>query len=40
MVDARTWLEPNGMGMAEGALYDRAGRIGRSMQALIVESRG
>ncbi len=40
MVDARTWLEPHGAGMAEGALYDRVGRIGRSVQALIVESRG
>jgi hypothetical protein len=39
MVDARTWLEPHGTGLAEGALYDRRGRIGRSMQSLLVESR-
>jgi hypothetical protein len=39
MVDARTWLEPNGVGVAEGALYDRRGRIGRSVQSLIVEPR-
>jgi hypothetical protein len=40
MVDARTWLEPHGTGMAEGALYDRRGRIGRSVQSLLVEERG
>jgi len=39
MVDARTWLEPNGVGVAEGALYDRRGRIGRSIQSLLVEPR-
>ena len=40
LVDARTWLEPHGTGMAEGALYDRQGRIGRSVQSLLVEQRG
>lgn len=39
MVDARTWLEPNGVGVAEGALYDRRGRIGRSVQSILVEPR-
>jgi hypothetical protein len=39
MVDARTWLESSGTGVAEGALYDRRGRIGRSMQGLLVEPR-
>ena len=39
MVDARTWLEPHGVGVAEGALYDRRGRIGRSVQSLLVEPR-
>lgn len=39
MVDARTWLEPHGVGVAEGALYDRRGRIGRSVQSLVVEPR-
>ena len=40
LVDAHTWLEPHGAGLAEGALYDRRGRIGRSLQGLIVEPRG
>ncbi len=39
LVDARTWLETDGVGMAEGALYDRRGRVGRSMQSLLVETR-
>ena len=39
MVDARTWLQPRGTGWAEGALYDERGRIGRSIQALLVEPR-
>jgi len=38
-VDARTWLEPHGTGFAEGALYDRRGRLGRSLQSLLVEPR-
>ncbi|MGH2662350.1 MAG: thioesterase family protein [Actinomycetota bacterium] len=37
MVDAGTWLQPHGTGMAEGALYDEDGRIGRSVQGLLVE---
>ena len=39
LVDARTWLEPQGTGLAEGALYDRRGRVGRSVQSLLVEER-
>jgi Thioesterase-like superfamily len=39
MVDARTWLDGEGTGLAEGALYDRHGRIGRSLQSLLVEPR-
>lgn len=39
LVDARTWLEPNGVGVAEGALYDRRGRVGRSIQSVLVEPR-
>jgi acyl-Coa thioesterase superfamily protein/acyl-CoA thioesterase superfamily protein len=39
MVDARTWLQGYGTGLAEGALYDRRGRIGRSLQSLLVEPR-
>ena len=37
MVDAKTWLERHGTGIAEGALYDTEGRVGRSMQSLFVE---
>jgi len=40
MVDAATWLAPQGVGVAEGALYDRRGRIGSSAQSLLVEPRG
>jgi hypothetical protein len=39
MVDAKTWLERHGTGLAEGALYDTEGRVGRSMQSLFVEPR-
>jgi hypothetical protein len=39
MVDAKTWLERHGTGVAEGALYDTEGRVGRSMQSLFVEPR-
>jgi hypothetical protein len=39
MVDAKTWLEPHGTGVAEGALYDTEGRVGRSIQSLLVEPR-
>ena len=39
MVDAKTWLERHGTGLAEGALYDIEGRVGRSMQSLFVEPR-
>jgi hypothetical protein len=40
MVDAKTWLEHHGTGLAEGALYDTEGRVGRSIQGLLVEPRG
>jgi acyl-CoA thioesterase len=39
LVDARTWVEPHGTGMTEGGLYDQTGRIGRSLQSLLVEPR-
>ncbi len=39
LVDAETRLEPNGVGVAEGVLYDSRGRIGRSLQSLLVEHR-
>jgi len=38
-LDAVSRLEPNGIGFAESALYDERGRIGRSVQSLIVEPR-
>src|SRR5262249_43878805 len=37
MVDARTWLRSRGAGYAEGALYDEQGRIGVSVQGLLLE---
>lgn len=39
LVQARTWLQSHGTGVAEGALYDENGRIGRSIQALLLETR-
>jgi hypothetical protein len=39
-LDARTYLGPNGGGLAESALYDQDGLIGRSMQSLSVSRRG
>ncbi len=39
LVDASTSLEPHGTGLAEGVLYDRRGRVGRSLQGLLVEPR-
>lgn len=38
-LDAVSWAEPSGVGMAEGRLYDRRGRIGRSVQALVISRR-
>ena len=37
LVDATTWVEPHGTGMTEGVLYDQSGRIGKSLQGLILE---
>jgi hypothetical protein len=36
-LDAVTAAEANGVGMAESALYDEQGRIGRSVQLLLVD---
>ena len=36
-LDAQTTAEPDGVGMAESVLHDERGRIGRSMQALLVD---
>ncbi|MCL4293415.1 MAG: thioesterase family protein [Acidimicrobiia bacterium] len=35
-LDATTWVEPNGVGLAEAVLHDGHGRIGRSSQSLLV----
>jgi hypothetical protein len=37
-LDARTWLGPNGGGLAESALYDELGLIGRATQSLAVRA--
>lgn len=36
-LDARTVIGPDGMGLAESALHDTQGRIGRALQALLVD---
>jgi hypothetical protein len=38
-LDARTSIDPTGIGLAETALYDETGSIGRSAQSLFVASR-
>jgi hypothetical protein len=38
-LDARTRVEPNGIGMAESRLFDRDGPIGRAVQCLILDHR-
>lgn len=38
-LEARTFTSPDGTGVAEGLLSDVGGRIGRSMQSLILEPR-
>lgn len=38
-LDARTVLSDQGTAMAEAELYDRAGRLGRAAQSLILEPR-
>ena len=40
LVDARTRVEPHGVGMAAGTLYDRNGEFGRSVQSLLLEPLG
>jgi hypothetical protein len=37
-LEARTWLGPSGGGLAESALYDTEGLIGRATQSLAVRS--
>lgn len=38
-LDAATFAEPHGVGLAESLLRDERGPIGRSLQSLILESR-
>jgi hypothetical protein len=38
-LDARTFPESDGVGLADTALYDEAGRIGRAAQTLLVRER-
>jgi Thioesterase-like superfamily len=38
-LDARTWPTHEGVGVADAALYDERGRIGRSVQALLLDRR-
>jgi Thioesterase-like superfamily len=38
-LDARTWPTHEGVGVADAALYDEGGRIGRSVQALLLDRR-
>jgi hypothetical protein len=39
-LDARTYLGPNGGGLAESTLYDIHGLFGRSAQSLTIRARG
>jgi hypothetical protein len=38
-LEATTFPEGNGVGLADTALYDEQGRIGRSAQTLLVRER-
>jgi len=38
-LDARTIPSERGMGLAESAVYDRDGRLGRAVQSLLLERR-
>jgi hypothetical protein len=37
-LDSAGWAQPHGVGLAETALYDEHGAIGRAAQSLLVES--
>lgn len=39
-LDARTRLGPDGNGLAESALYDTQGLVGRATQSLLIRARG
>ncbi len=38
-LDAVTWMERNGRGLAESRLFDERGPLGRTLQSLLVEGR-
>jgi hypothetical protein len=38
-LDAVSHLEPHGVGLAQSSLWDERGRLGRSLQSLLVEPR-
>jgi hypothetical protein len=38
-LDAATWPEGDGVGVAESALFDERGRIGRALQSVLIEPR-
>lgn len=39
LLDSRTTISPAGVGLAQSALYDRSGALGRSLQTLLVDKR-
>lgn len=38
-LDATTAAEPTGLGLAQSALYDERGALGRSLQTLLIDTR-
>jgi hypothetical protein len=36
-IEAVTWVQPHGVGLAESRLWDRQGPLGRSLQSLLLE---
>ena len=38
-LDAVTYPEPHGIGLADTVLWDERGRLGRAAQTLVVRSR-
>jgi len=38
-IDARTTIDPNGIGIADTAIHDERGPIGRGVQSLFVARR-
>ncbi len=39
LLDAETWLGPDGAGLAFGRLADKRGYFGRTVQSILIESR-